>query len=74
MLQRTQSELELLHKKGGKRTYLLFGEGRLDWLVKFALALGTDLKQTVNPLISLQELIWLVIYVAWRAIENLPSE
>jgi hypothetical protein len=38
----------------------LFGEGRLErdseGLEKFTMALGTDLKQTVNPLISLQEI------------------
>jgi hypothetical protein len=48
--------------KGGETTHLLFGEGRLerdtDGLEKFVIALGTDLKQTVNPLISLQVKIY----------------
>jgi hypothetical protein len=38
----------------------LFGEGRLvrdsEGLEKFMIALGTDLKQTVNPLISLHDI------------------
>ena len=47
-------------KKRRGRTYLLFGEGRLvrdsEGLEKFMIALGTDLKQTVNPLISLHDI------------------
>jgi len=60
-----------------EKSYLLFGEGKLigdkEWCCEFNTELGTVLKQTVNPFISLEMKI--CIFYLWKVVElkNYPA-